>query len=174
MKKIALFLPSFLLLCMGLLSCNKQVDAALQWRMSNEKAFAEYEAKGEYEKRSIEGSHPYVLMKWETRGEGQAHPIETSRLLVHYSVYQIAGNEAQIDSNFDSENPTTIFLSRGSSKDSPIGLSIALQQMVEGDQAVVIIPWHLAYGAERKNNIPAYTALRYIIRLDKIIPETAK
>ncbi len=159
------------ILLFSLSSCDKKIDAELQWRIDNEKRFQEFEAKKEYKKTTIDGLTPYVLMKWIKKGNNKEYPIHTSRVIIHYEVYLLAGNKSFIDGNYDQERGLRLALDRGNSNQSIVGIQIALQNMVEGDETEVIIPWYLAYGSTPQEKIRPYSGLRYLIRLDKIIPE---
>lgn len=165
---------TLLALLPSLLSCDKRVDTTEQWRIANEKAFAEYADSTEFKKATIDGSSAYVFMKKTHTVEQGDYPIETSRVLIHYEAYQITGDKGRVDGNFESEAPAFFSLSRGKKSDLISGMRIGLQNMLQGEEAVIIIPWHLAYGSSRTGNVPAYTAFRYTVRLDSIIPETAR
>ena len=154
-------------------SCQQQVDVAKQWRQQNEEAFASYEENPEWEKVSLPGLENYVMMKWSTHGTGTDYPIETSRVKIHQEIHRIVGSNTFLGGNFDQEIPITVTLNRNESEQVIIGLRIALQNMVVGDEAQVVIPWYLAYGEVQQGNITPYTALRYVLRLDEIIPEEA-
>lgn len=154
-------------------SCQKRVDSDEQWRIANEKAFSEFADSADYVKKMVEGSDAFVYMKTLKKGEGKDFPIETSRVLMHYQANLLAGEKNMIDGNYDSEAPMRFALSRGKSSDLITGMRIGLQNMVQGEEAVIIIPWYLAYGGSKVGAIPAYTSFRYQVRLDSIIPEDA-
>lgn len=159
---------------LSLVACNRRVDSTEQWRIANEKAFAEYADSTDFIKATVDGSTAYVYKKQTKKGQGNEYPIETSRVLIHYEAYQIAGEKGKLDGNFESEAPARLSLSRGTNGDLISGMRIGIQNMVQGEEALIVIPWHLAYGASRKGNVQAYTAFRYLVRLDSIIPETAE
>ena len=46
--------------------------------------------------------------------------------------------------------------------------------MVVGDEAEIIIPWYLAYGDKGTKGINPYTALKFRIKLEEIIPESQR
>lgn len=165
-------LATLLALLPSLLSCDKRVDTAEQWRIANEKAFAEYADSTNFKKTTVEWSSAYVFMKKTHTVEKGEYPIETSRVLIHYEAYQITGDKGRVDGNYESESPALFSLSRGTKTDLISGMRIGLQNMLQGEEAVIIIPWHLAYGSTRMGNVPAYTAFRYTVRLDSIIPES--
>lgn len=171
-NRLLLLLGAFVALLTAFTSCEKRVDSRVQWRNENEKAFASYADSTGFSKAGTDGSNAFVYMKKLKEGMGKEFPIETSRVLVHYEAYLLAGSKGFVDGNFDSESPIRLVISRGTPKDSPQGLRIALQNMVVGEESLIVVPWHLAYGSSDFGNIRGYTALRYRVQLDSIIPES--
>lgn len=53
------------------------------------------------------------------------------------------------------------------------GLATILQNMTIGQQVEVVIPYQLGYGVSKYLNIPAYSTIRYKIKLLKIIPNNS-
>lgn len=162
----------FILTLVSSTSCQKTLDSETQWKMENERIFASYADSTNFFKASTEGSNAFIYMKSRKVGAGTEFAIETSRVLIHYETYFLAGNKAFIEGNFDSEAPEMFALSRGGDEDLITGVRIGLQNMKQGDEAELIIPWNLAYGDAKHDILEAYTALRYIVRLDSIIPES--
>lgn len=152
-------------------ACQERYNATEEWRRENEKAFEDFASNKEYEAVSIDGSTAFVYMKYLKHGTGTVNPIETSRIQIHYSCAYLAGNKAEIDSNFDSEKPATMAIHRGGANDCILGVRIALQNMVVGDETEVIIPWFLGYGSSTTSSVRGYSALRFHLQLDSIIPE---
>lgn len=158
----------------GLTSCQERYNPTEEWRRENEKAFADFASNTDFKTVTVDGSTAFVYMRYITHGKGTTNPIETSRVELHYSYAYLSGNKAQIDGNFDSEKPATVPLNReGADNNCVLGLRIALQNMVVGDETEVIIPWYLGYGSKATNSVRAYSALRYHLKLDSIIPESA-
>lgn len=158
------------LLSLILASCEDPIDASTQWRITNESTFNEYSSKEEYQKASIEGSSAYVYMKWLAHGDGKEYPIETSRFKCHYEMRLLVGDKV-VDGNYGSERPAVFAINRGLKNQLVEGARIGLQQMVVGDEAEIIIPWYLAYGERRSGDINPYTALKFRVKLEEIIPE---
>lgn len=155
-------------------SCKQELDDLSSWRLQNENAFKSYEKQEGYKKVTIDGFAPFVYVKWleeGTRNDQSIYPIETSRVIVHYQLSRLVGDTSIIESNYDNEAGTLFTLNRGSSEQIIMGLRIALQSMVVNDEAEVIIPWYLAYGQNGSKIIKPYTALKFRVRLDEIIPE---
>ena len=156
-----------------LTACEDPIDATTQWRVNNERTFNEYASNEEYTKASIEGSSAYVYMKWLAHGEGKEYPIETSRIKCHYEMRLLVGDKV-VDGNYGSERPSEFAINRGPKNQLVEGARIGLQQMVVGDEAEIIIPWYLGYGEKRSKEINPYTALKFRVKLDEIIPESQR
>ncbi|MDY6122565.1 MAG: FKBP-type peptidyl-prolyl cis-trans isomerase [Porphyromonas sp.] len=161
-----------LTLIVGTTACRKTDDSTTRWRIENEAAFRAYENRKDYSKIQVDGSNGFVYMKWLHKGDGKNYPIATSRVYVHYQTYELAGSGQLLDNNYSSEKPTLLYLHRGQ-KASVEGFSIGLQNMVEGDETEIIVPWYLAYKeiGDRNKGISGYTALRFVVKLDSIVPE---
>ena len=161
-------LALFVLLPAG---CNTALSSSDQWRLQNEAAFLKYEKDEEYTKVTIDGLSPFVMMKWLQRGSGKEYPIETSRVKLHYRYYSLVGNTELVDGNYNQESSSIFTINRGTAAQVIVGLRIALQNMVVGDEAEIIIPWYLAYGEKASQGLRPYSALRYVVRLDGIVAE---
>ncbi|MBB6276325.1 FKBP-type peptidyl-prolyl cis-trans isomerase [Porphyromonas circumdentaria] len=155
-------------------SCQKKIDAVEEWRRQNENAFNDYADNKNFTKQTTDGLLPFVYMRWIEKGTGTEYPIETSRVLVHYECYLLTGSKSFIEGNFDQEKSQRFTLNRAGEGATIVGVQVALQNMVVGDYTEVIIPWYLAYGSKQEGNIQPYSSLRFLLRLDKIIPETEK
>ncbi len=156
-----------------LASCEDPIDATTQWRINNESSFNEYASKEDYTKASLPGSSAYVYMKWLAHGEGKEYPIETSRIKCHYEMRMLVGDKV-VDGNYGSERSAQFAINRGPKNQLIEGARIGLQQMVVGDEAEIIIPWYLAYGDSRSGEINPYSALKFRIKLEEIIPESQR
>lgn len=164
--------PCAVLLAMGLSmsSCSKNENDLLRWRAQNDDAFNSYANKPGFEKVTQDGATSYIYMKWLEKGKGKEHPIFTSRIYCHYKAYLLVEGR-MIDGNYTQDKPSLFSLNRGSASVIP-GFALALQNMVEGDETEFIIPWILAYGDSGEGSIKPYSALRYIVKLDSIVPES--
>ena len=156
-----------------LASCEDPIDATTQWRINNENSFNEYASKEDYTKASIPGSSAYVYMKWLAHGEGKEYHIETSRIKCHYEMRMLVGDKL-VDGNYSSERPADFAINRGPKNQLVEGARIGIQQMVVGDEAEIIIPWYLGYGERRSGEINPYTALKFRVKLEEIIPESQR
>ncbi|GAD05053.1 peptidyl-prolyl cis-trans isomerase, FKBP-type [Porphyromonas crevioricanis JCM 15906] len=173
-NRITSFIYSLLLLSVVAwsgVSCDKTEDRVTRWRIDNEAAFREYASKKEYTKAQVDGSTAFVYMKWLHKGDGKTNPIATSRVYVHYQAYELVSGRL-LDGNYAKEKPDLLYLHRGD-KASVEGFAIGLQNMLEGDEAEIITPWYLAYKemGDRARGIEPYTGLRFVVKLDRIVPE---
>lgn len=172
--KISALLTLASFLCIMLFSsCQDRVDNKKVWRANNERLFNAFADSTGFNKVSLDGTEAYVYMKQLQPGDGKHYPIQTSRVLVHYQLELLTGNNRFIEGNFDSEAPTQLSITRGEPTDCIKGLGIALQNMTTGEECDVIVPWYLGYGESESDGIPGYSTLRFRVRLDAIIPETA-
>ncbi len=172
-NKLTILAFSLLFSFVCFLSCDKRISSQTQWRLENERAFNSYADSSNFFKATLDGSNAYVYMKRLMEGTSDRNPIATSRILIHYETSFIAGKKEFIEGNFDSENPAAFSIGR-SSANIITGLAIGLQNMKQGEESEIIIPWYLAYGRSENGNVPAYSALKFHVRLDSIIPEEAK
>ncbi|MFC4666220.1 FKBP-type peptidyl-prolyl cis-trans isomerase [Falsiporphyromonas endometrii] len=163
--------PTIVLALMGLsiVSCKKSTDSLLKWRAENDEAFESYAKKPGFKKVGVDGVTSYIYMNWLKNGDGKVHPISTSRVYVHYETYQLV-NGTKLDGNFGQLKPALFEMNRGS-KSVVEGFAMALQNMVVGDETEFVVPWILAYGDQRNGSIQPYSALRFKVTLDSIVPE---
>lgn len=163
------YLSALLLGLVLLSSCSDTIDTSLENRERNEKAFAEYATRRNYSQVRIPGlmgRDGFVYMEWLSRGADTAPMPKVSDLVrMHYRGYFLTTG-TQFDGNFDREaqtiDPVRVY--------SYIpGMSVALQNMRVGDHVQIIIPWYLAYGQMGRGSIPAYSALRFEVRLNEIV-----
>lgn len=169
-KKIISALSLCLALGVTATSCDQEVDATLERRAKEEGAFLAFKDSTDYERVSLPGLYGdgYVYMKWIERGTSGQKVKATDQVLMHYDAYAltswVGGQKAGLfDSNFDQEVITPFALNA-----LILGQRIALQNMVEGDEVIVAVPWYLAYGSEGKRRIPPYTSLLFRVKLKKI------
>ena len=107
-------------------------------------------------------AYPQYYVLYRVLSEGPAtdtiKPLYTSTVNVDYSLYLYNDEDAQQESNITGVVGTGFIA----------GWTWALMQMTVGDEAEVIIPWQLAYGATGQNSILPYTTLIYKMKLVKI------
>ena len=161
-----------LLTLVALPSCNDAIDTQQQRRENNEKVFRTFKGREGYSPVSIPGIYGsnFVYMKYTTRGKGKEKPAATDNVRCEYTGYLTtewveASTQARpFDSN---ANQTLITPARVNTY--IVGFAIALQNMVEGDDVDVVIPWYLAYGGQGVGTIPSYSSLYFKLKLVEIV-----
>lgn len=155
-----------------LAGCSETIDTASERRVENEKAFVSYASNSKgFEKVTLPGNFGdrYIYMKWLQRGSGTVKPMATDNIKMHYEGAFLTNYQSGSTERFDSNLSTHKNLVKSSTVNTYIpGMSIALQNMVVGDQAEVIIPWYLGYGDRVDVPIPAYSALYFKVELLEI------
>lgn len=167
-RVLGLLLP--LALGGALTSCNEDIDRERQHRSKNEQVFLAFADSAGYEKVTLPGffGDGYVYMKWLERGTGTTNPKKTDRVRLRYRYYLLTGwrgvGQGLVYSNYTEEKPKSMEL-----LPELEGVRIAVQNMRQGDVAMVAIPWYLALGGtdDVKNGvrIAGYSSLMYQIEL---------
>lgn len=163
-----------LALLLGSTGCNDEVNPTLEQRARDEGTFHAFKDSSDYKRITTPGLYGdnYVYAKWFKKGYGQRKAKLTDHVYVRYTGYYLTtwvdGRQQGIfDTNADQE-----ILSPLSVNGTINGWMIALQNMVEGDEVGVAIPWYLAYGAQGKNRaIAPYTSLYFKINLEQIVDQ---
>lgn len=174
-KYIKTALATLALLAVGT-SCSETVDTSLLRREESEKAFASYSGDANYSKQTLggfSGKDAFVYMQWLERGaETAPSPRATDYVRINYRGYLLSSwakdsNSGLFQSNFDKTMPDAMQVSN-----MIPGFALALQKMKVGDRVSVLIPWYLAYGAVAQLSIPAYSALRFEIKLTEVLGDS--
>lgn len=180
MKKILILLLATMAL---MTSCNETVNMEEQRRYENEQAFKPYTTNKDYTAVSVPGffGSSNVYMKWETRGTGTDRPKATDYVRMQYSGYLLTswttdGKSGRFEDNLSEPVAEAKAVYRPQIGQVP-GLAIALQSMVEGDKATIIVPWYLGYGAvgytrQYRQIVPSYSALVYEVTLMEILGDS--
>lgn len=159
-----------LCLSLALVACNKSEDASIEQRRSGESAFRTFvNDSTNYQRVTVGGitGNNFVLMLLE-RPSGSNVTIDYTDLVsVAYNVYR-ASDWIDNSTTARSYSPSSISIDKtnvqaGDIRNLPIGLQIALQNLHEGDEARVVLPWYLAYGSTVYGALPSYSAV--VIRL---------
>lgn len=153
-----------LVVALSLGSCTETIDTAKEAQSANEKAFLAYSGKKEYERITLPGNFAdrYVFMKWENKATDRSQRTKAT----DYVRIKYVGRMLRGGYEFDRlDAASTNLLPQESVSSYVSGFSIALQNMVVGDKAEVIIPWYLAYGMSGTRTIPPYSALAFDIEL---------
>ena len=123
----------------ALSSCNDTIDTQQQRREDNEKAFRSFQGKSGYATDNVRRQYTgYLTTDWVKDGD--------------------------VAESFDSNASKTVIDPSKISGDI-IGMAIALQNMVVGDDVEVVIPWYLGYGAASISSIPSYSSLFFKVKL---------
>ncbi|MDO4691552.1 MAG: FKBP-type peptidyl-prolyl cis-trans isomerase [Porphyromonadaceae bacterium] len=161
-----------LALTLGAMGCNDEVNPSLEQRAREERAFHAFKDSSDYTRLTVPGLYGdnYVYAKWLKKGYGERKAKLTDNVYIRYTGYYLTtwtGGRQQgiFETNADQE-----ILSPMSINGTINGWMIALQNMVEGDEIGVAIPWYLGYGAAGKGHtIAPYTSLYFTINLEQII-----
>ena len=161
-----------LLTLVALPSCNDAIDTQQQRRENNEKVFRTFKGREGYSPVSIPGIYGsnFVYMKYTTRGKGKEKPAATDNVRCEYTGYLTT--EWVEDSTqarpFDSNTSQTL-ITPARVNTYITGFAIALQNMVVGDAAEVVIPWYLGYGGQTVGGITSYSSLFFKLKLVEIV-----
>ncbi|WP_025002972.1 FKBP-type peptidyl-prolyl cis-trans isomerase [Prevotella dentasini] len=121
------------------------------------------------------GKDKYIIVHTLATSNSMESPLYTDSVQVHYQGRLIPSETYTAGLVFDSSWGGGVFDAETSKaagmRVSKLvdGFSTALQAMHLGDHWVVYIPYQLGYGAEAKNDIPAYSSLIFDVQLSKII-----
>ncbi|MGL4805696.1 MAG: FKBP-type peptidyl-prolyl cis-trans isomerase [Bacteroidales bacterium] len=195
-KRNFILLFAFIAIVTGFSSCLNTEDPFEQyrsWYVQNENYFSKLQKSGTYEVDSIplnEGGG-VILKKVLKEGTGTVNPYFNSNVKVYYTGKRLKDGSDAIEDmiEFDStykitnvpgsnppvaldeeglkeyNNPATFTLNKNIIR----GWTYALQHMVVGEKAEIVIPWILAYGITGKGSIPPYSTLIFEIELVEII-----
>lgn len=150
-------------------SCEKNIDSKLVRRSNNEQYFDSFADSVGYSKVTAPGIYGdgYIYMRYlEKGGDNAPKPIYTSSVGYRYKTYMTelwlkdSSSAKPIDSNYDKQKLDPVYV-----KSNIRGVSIALQNMREGDRVRIAIPWYLAYGSADYQGLPGYTSLFMDIKL---------
>lgn len=186
---------AFIAIVTGLSSCLNSEDPFEQyrgWYIQNENYFTKLQKSGEYQVDSIplnEGGG-VILKKVLTKGTGTVNPYFNSTVKVFYTGKRLKdGSDSTEDmitfdttfkiTNVPGSNPPVALDDEGLKEyNNPAtfavnslikGWTYALQQMVVGEKAEIVIPWILGYGVQGNGSIPPFSTLIFEIELVEII-----
>lgn len=194
-KRNFILLFAFFAIVAGFSSCLKSEEPFEQyrnWYIQNENYFTKLQKSGSYESDSIplnEGGG-VILKKVLKEGTGTETPYFNSTVKVFYTGKRLKdGSDATEDmitfdttfkiTNVPGSNPPVALDDEGLKEyNNPAtfavnslikGWTYALQQMVVGEKAEIVIPWILAYGVQGQGSIPPFSTLIFEIELVEII-----
>lgn len=176
MKKLPLFIAFFVAIA-AFVGCGEDDDlsALREWRDANVKWLVEMQSK-----KNADGSPYYqvIVPKWDpstfvlmhyfnerTTDPNALKPLYTSTVDVRYKLSLYNGVACDSSTNLTENGPGIYRAELNSLID---GWAAALCEMNVGDTAEVIIPYALGYGTVSSGSIPAYSNLKFNIRLADI------
>lgn len=197
-KNILWLLGILLSLSMGLASCSKDTQVAdpySDWAVRNDAyidpiaAVCENPPAGESWQKVLNyklqseseaglgyqdytpGKNDYVYMKLFPQDNIEPlgiSPLSTDTVSVHYRGKLINGTV--FDQSFSGNWNADVSVPRSFAVSAVItGWTTALMQMKEGQHVELYIPAGLGYGSVDRDEIPAYSALVFDVRLEKVI-----
>lgn len=197
-KNILWLLGILLSLSMGLASCSKDTQVAdpySDWAVRNDAyidsiaAVCENPPAGESWQKVLNyklqseseaglgyqdytpGKNDYVYMKLFPQDDIEPlgiSPLGTDTVAVHYRGKLINGTV--FDQSFSGNWNADVSVPRSFAVSAVItGWTTALMQMKEGQHVELYIPAGLGYGSVDRDEIPAYSALVFDVRLEKVI-----
>lgn len=164
-----------------LASCSETIDTAQERRSASEKAFLAYKDSTGYERVSLPGAFEdrYVYMKWLQKAEDRSKkPKATDYIRMYYRAgYLLDGIVFDSNENIADASLITPMAVKRASGGLIDGMAIALQNMAVGDEAVVVVPWYLAYGEAGVTSgyqtvVPSYMALSFSVKLKEIVGDS--
>ena len=173
MKKL---LPIILAVVAVLVACNEDEkstwDEYRDWRELNNSWLEELTAKTNddgtpYYTKVVPGWNPdaYVLMHFyndRKETEGNLSPLYTSTVATRYKLHLCDGTPVDSSDLLVSNGPG---IYQAQLNEQIQGWGIALPEMRCGDTAEVIIPYGVAYGAQKQGVMKPYSNLRFNVRL---------
>lgn len=180
----SLYLLGLVLLSFVFVSCGDDEDEIdYAWKALNENAYdaiSRNQGYNELKSASQNGSVYWresdvltndTLISLKTTSRGT--PEYTDSVSVRYEgwFYQTDGTKYTFDTTEKDYNKTPREFAVNGVVD---GWSTVLQDMVEGEEREVVIPWKLGYGSSGSSSIPGYTTLYFNVKLIKILPMTGR
>lgn len=178
MKKLPILLLAILTAASAFIGCSDDDDnlsAIRDWRDANNKWLLEMQAK-----KNADGTPYYsvIVPKWDPSTfvlmhyfnkrnpePGALKPLYTSTVDVRYKLSLYNGVECDSSSLLTENGPGIYRAELNSLID---GWAVAVCEMNVGDTAEVIVPYKLGYGTVSSGSIPAFSNLKFNIRLADI------
>ncbi len=167
MKRLPFLLVLFSILGMAFIGCKEEdseTKAIIQWRDQNNKWLSDQQAL-----KNADGTPYYTMLvpKWDpssfvlihyfnerTTNPDALTPLYTSTVDVSYHLTLYNGVACDSSANYRAQLSSLID-----------GWAVAVGNMNVGDTAEVIVPYALGYGTTTTNRIPAFSNLKFNIRL---------
>jgi FKBP-type peptidyl-prolyl cis-trans isomerase len=132
---------TFTVFLFAFISCKDDDKIDEAWVDANLKAYNDVIARSDYKEIKTATGPSGVFYKVIKSGDGDEHPIQTSKVKVRYQGSYYNGTV------FDSGSGINGVPVEFSTATTVRGFSFALQNMVEGDHWEIWIPYYLGYGA---------------------------
>lgn len=167
----------------ALASCSEKDDTPEEypdWKNQNEKFFEQAYLSNEYDFKllkyslSAESSSnhtDYILVKVIEKGKDGLTPYLNDSIAIHYVGCLIPSTTYKDGFLFDKSylepfDRDTAVPSVLAGNGLVNGFTTAILNMHRGDHWQIIIPYQLGYGTVEHDNVPAYSTLRFEIRLE--------
>ena len=160
----------------GLSSCNSTIDVDQERRSENERAFRSF-ADSAYTKATVPGigGSGFVYLKVEKEGDKSIGVDYTDAVELFRDTYRTTDwikdkfkatrLRQTLDMNAIEQEPVA---------NRPVGLQIAVQNLHQGAEATIVIPWYLNNTTSTSERTDSYTSLYYRVRLKKVIKPSTK
>ncbi len=110
----------------------------------------------------------YIYVKKLETGTGEKNPCDGDTVRVHYSGSLITGEVFDKSYSGSVLNEKTDVPALMRTIGTVAGFATALENMVEGDRWLVVIPSYLGYGGNSTASIPAYSTLVFDLKLARL------
>ena len=154
-----------LLTLLSLTSCNSTIDVAQERRATNERAFRAFADSTDFQRVTVPGitGSGFIYMKVTKAGDTSVGVDYTDAVTLFRDAYSTSD---WIKDNLKAVQQETV-------AKLPIGLQIAVQNLHQGAEASIVVPWYL-----NTNNMvertESYTSLYYRVRLGSVIKPSTK
>ena len=160
-----------LLTLLSLTSCNSTIDVAKERRATNEQAFRAFADSTDFQRVTVPGitGSGFIYMKVTKAGDASVGVDYTDAVTLFRDAYStsdwikdnLKAMRVRQTLDLNSVQQETV-------ASLPIGLQIAVQNLHQGAEASIVVPWYL-----NTNNMlertESYTSLYYRVRLGSVI-----
>ena len=141
-------------------ACLKEPEnEAEKYAKENEQQIQKFLADSSYQAQKTASGVYYIKTRENPSG---MQPQTGSQVYVHYQGYRLTDNFMFDRSNRAANRPLVFALNSGSVIP---GFNDGIAEMREGEKAKLLIPSILGYGYSARQNIPAYTTLKFDVEL---------
>ena len=160
-----------LLTLLGLTSCNSTIDVAKERRATNEQAFRAFADSTDFQRVTVPGitGSGFIYMKVTKAGDASVGVDYTDAVTLFRDAYSTSDwikdnlKAMRVRQTLDLNSVQQETVAK-----LPVGLQIAVQNLHQGAEASIVVPWYL-----NTNNMlertESYTSLYYRVRLGSVI-----